>query len=129
MKDIEHARKLAPKNAGIAYQLGEMRRQLGDMISAMEQFNAAIGFDKKYAQGYLGRGLVHLLQRKFDEAIADISTAISLDSRLPHAFANRGIAYFLKGEKDLAEKDFASAEALDPTIREEVNEYISKLKN
>jgi lipoprotein NlpI len=129
MKDLEQARKLAPREPGVAYHLGEMKRKLGDLDGAMVQFDAAVKFDKKYAQGHLGRGLVHLLQRRFDEAVADITMAISLDPRLPHAFANRGIAYYLKGEKVLAEKDFASAEKLDPTIREEVTEFIKTLQN
>jgi tetratricopeptide (TPR) repeat protein len=128
LADLKYAKTLAPKSAVVAYQLGEIRRELGDLDGAMSQFELAIKQDSKIAQGYLGRGLIHLQRREMEDAIADISKAITLDARLPHAFANRGIAYSMIGSNELAEKDFAAAAALDPTIRKEIDELLSTLK-
>jgi tetratricopeptide (TPR) repeat protein len=80
--------------------------------------------DRAIASGHFGtldlgtlhnqRGVLHFMNRKDDDAIAEFSEAIRLDGSLAKYFNHRGNAYIAKGDFDKAIADFDHAIKLAP---------------
>jgi tetratricopeptide (TPR) repeat protein len=60
---------------------------------ALEDCNAAIAADPKYALGYRCRGAVHYELKDFDRAIAEQDRALGINPRFPAALWERGRAF------------------------------------
>jgi tetratricopeptide (TPR) repeat protein len=76
---------------------------------ALDDCNAAIVTDSKYAQGYRCRGAVYYERKDFDRAIAEQDRALGINPRFPHALWERGRAFAAKQELARAMADFNQA--------------------
>ena len=66
------------------------------------------------AQAALERGIKHLGNKNYDEAIKEYNEAIRLDPKNAKAYNGRGVIYQMKGQYDQAIKEFNEAIRLDP---------------
>ena len=73
------------------------------------------------AQEHLEAGRRHLIEGRYNEAIAELSTAASLDPKLREAHNLLGIAYNEKGFGDRAKESFERAVKVDPEDVETLN--------
>jgi len=64
------------------------------------------------------RGEEHYFEKRYDDAIRDLSQAIRKNSNLPHAYAYRGWSFYKKGDSQTALGDFNDAIRLDKTLRD-----------
>jgi tetratricopeptide (TPR) repeat protein len=84
-----------------------------DLGKALEDCNAALAADPKYAQGYRCRGAVYYERKDFDRAVAEQDRALSINPRFPHALWERGRAFAAKNDLARAMADFNQAVKLD----------------
>jgi tetratricopeptide (TPR) repeat protein len=96
------------------YQQGLKAAATGDMASALDRFDRAIGINPEYFQAYVERGNVKDAIRDFAGAIADYTTAISLNPKSAHAFYNRGTVLSRSENHQAAIADYQQAIAIDP---------------
>ncbi|MDA8098718.1 MAG: tetratricopeptide repeat protein [Nitrospiraceae bacterium] len=90
-------------NRGIAYQ------GAGDLTAALEDFNAAIASNPRYADAYTSRGWLYQEAGRQDLALQDYDRAIAVDPSRPVAFNNRGQLFQEQGLLDRAEADYTAA--------------------
>ncbi|MCI0459335.1 MAG: tetratricopeptide repeat protein [Gemmataceae bacterium] len=64
--------------------------------------------------GFCERGVLRLDEKRYDEAISNLTEAIRLDPTLAVAHAQRGYGFFCKGEHDAAIADLTEAIRLGP---------------
>ena len=76
---------------------------------ALDDCNAAIAADPKYAPGYRCRGAVFYERKDFDRAIAEQDRALAINPRFPGAYWERGRAFAAKHDQDRAIADFNQA--------------------
>jgi len=88
-----------------------LRRDFG---AALVDFDRCVNIDPNDAQGYSGRGSVHFLQGKFQDAVDDYTKAIALLPKEARTLAQRGYAYSGLGDTEHAGADFEGALKLDP---------------
>ncbi len=100
--------KIAYNSRG-GYYLGR-----GDYDRALDDLNAAISLDPKYALAYNNRGLVYKGLKDYRRAIEDFSSGIALDPKSPFALLNRGDTYRALGDDARALEDYNAALRLDP---------------
>ncbi|MDR2485684.1 MAG: tetratricopeptide repeat protein, partial [Treponema sp.] len=60
------------------------------------------------------RGYENIMQKKYDQAIADLSQAIRLNPNDAAVYHKRGAAYARKGDCDRALADYNQAIKIDP---------------
>ena len=80
-----------------------------DLDKALDDCNAALAADTKYAQGYRCRGAVYYQRKDFDRAIAEQDRALNINPRFPHALWERGRAFAAKNDLARAMADFNQA--------------------
>ena len=80
--------------------------EMGDVKSAIDEWNKVLAAQPEYAFGYYRRGWFKHLSGDFDGAIEDYSMSIVLDPTYSYSYGSRGDIYKLQGKKDLAEADF-----------------------
>jgi tetratricopeptide (TPR) repeat protein len=76
---------------------------------ALDDCNAAITADPKYAPGYRCRGAVYYERKDFDRAIAEQDRALGINPRSPQAYWERGRAFAAKHDQARAIADFNEA--------------------
>ena len=62
---------------------GRARYRLGDYDGAIDDYSAAIRLDRKRADVYLNRGLVHYTKVEIEDALADMNIALYRDPHEP----------------------------------------------
>ena len=103
-------------NRGVAHD-----RQ-GDFASAIQDYDAAIRLNARYAVAFADRGESYRKKGNLTQAIADTTEAIRIDGNSSLAYLNRGNAYLDKADFDHAIQDYT--EVLErsprpiPTTRE-----------
>jgi len=93
---------------GIAFQL------IGQLDSALSDFDRAIEINPEHFGAYVERGLIYLSKRRYSRAIPDFDQAIALNPQSFEAFSNRGTAYQGLGIFGRAIADMTKALALRP---------------
>lgn len=73
---------------------GEIFLKQGKLDDALEEFKRSSG-----AEAAQGIGLVHLRQRKYNDAFFHFERAIYHNHRLPQSYYGRGIVYFKRGNE------------------------------
>jgi tetratricopeptide (TPR) repeat protein len=80
-----------------------------DLDRALDDCNAAIAADPKYAQGYRCRGAVYYERKDYDRAVAEQDRALGINPRSPQAYWERGRAFAAKHDQARAIADFNEA--------------------
>ena len=73
--DLEHAVRMAPDNAYLVYNRGNIFLQRKDYREAEADYTRAIAIDGRLAEAYFNRGLCRLRLQNVADAIADFSKA------------------------------------------------------
>jgi tetratricopeptide (TPR) repeat protein len=73
--DLEHAVRMAPNNAYLYYNRGNIFFQRKDFREAEADYTRAIGIDGRLAEAYFNRGLCRVRLQCVADAIADFSKA------------------------------------------------------
>ncbi len=68
-----------PNNITAYLERGYIHRELGDFVSAFNNYNKIIEMNSKNADGYEGKGYVYYYFGDCDNALKEWKTAISLD--------------------------------------------------
>lgn len=103
--------------AGAHARRGHARRRNGDRTGALEDYTAAIGFDRRNPAWWIDRGHA-LFDVDLERAAADFSEAIKLAPNHAAAHRLRGDAKRLSGDPDGAIADYTEAIRLDPRSAE-----------
>ena len=95
-------------NRGTAY------REIGDMQSAIKDYDESIRLSPKNPASFMVRGNFDRANRDFDRAIADYTQALELEPNFYKAYIGRGNVYGDKAEYDGAIADYSEAIRLNP---------------
>ncbi len=94
-----------------------MRR--GDRAAALGDFDQAIALGEHLGEAYVNRGALLIVERRYDEGLADTNRALELALREPEkAWFNRAIAQEEMGDTRSAYLSYRRASELDPGWRE-----------
>ena len=100
------------------YTRSSIHLQLRDTLSAIDDLNMALRFDKEDADSYLRRGNLYRQLRRYDEAMADFGYLVQINPKEVEGYLGLGIvAGNLKKRKD-AIKAYTMAAKLEPTLAE-----------
>ncbi len=118
---IEHlteAVRLNPDLYYAYYELGWIRRALGQSELAIEALRKAIEYSPGFVDAYNLLGIIYYEEKNYTKAIANFLQTISLEPRNPHHHYNLGLAYKALGEYERAIGSFRRALTLKPDYEE-----------
>ena len=84
------ALELEPNSPLGNYRWGNLRKQFGHVIAAIEKYSLAIAGDPQYVEAFNNRGSAYQMMGKLGEARADYLQAIELNPMLEEAYLNLG---------------------------------------
>jgi tetratricopeptide (TPR) repeat protein len=93
---------------------GTVYRELGNLESAIADYDHAVDLNPSGLLGYLARGNANRIRKKYDEAISDYRQAAKLDPKVGGPYVGMGNVYLEQGEPDLAIAKYAEAIRLEP---------------
>ncbi len=111
---------------GWLYQL-----PLGDLATAIRDYDQAIQLNPKLATSYGNRGNARQAHGDLTGAIQDYNQAIQLDPKYANAYAARGFANRTLGKLEKALADFKSFLALAPidhSMRSQIEQWITEIE-
>ena len=73
--DLSDAIQLAPKNAYLYYNRGNLYALRNDYQRAIDDYTRAVALEQNFAEAYYNRGLARILSKKVSEGIDDLSKA------------------------------------------------------
>lgn len=111
---LKDAVKFAPGTAMYRNSLGEVFRQLDDLVSAEREFVKAINLSADYAEAHNNLGNLYREKGDLTAAIDSLNTAVSLKPDYGDARNNLGVALFEHGETDAAIQEYRLAISLNP---------------
>ncbi len=138
LKDYDDAIKFnKKKNKKLFAKRAGIKKDLGDHLDAIEDFNKAINFNPTDPFLYVQRGFSKLQIRNIKSAISDYDKAIKINSEFFLAYYARGIAKISEANnsRDIKTKklcyensndDFKKALKIAPGIANKVEEFIKK---
>jgi tetratricopeptide (TPR) repeat protein len=86
-----------------------------DYASARGDFERAIEVDPALGEGWINRGAVDIIQKHYQDGIADIDKGLALGTEEPaKAYYNRGVAYEGIDDEKSAYLDYQQALTLEP---------------
>ncbi|HWF00539.1 MAG TPA: tetratricopeptide repeat protein [Caulobacteraceae bacterium] len=86
-----------------------------DYKSARADFDQAITIDPSIGEGWVNRGAIDIIDRRYKEGISDISKGLDLGTNEPaKAYYNRGVAYEGIDDEASAYQDYEEALVLQP---------------
>jgi tetratricopeptide (TPR) repeat protein len=96
-------------NRGVIYMVR------GDFHAARSDFQRAIQVDPTLGEGWINRGAVNILDKRFREGVDDISKGLTLGTEEPaKAYYNRAVAYEGLDDEKEAYLDYQQALVLQP---------------
>lgn len=96
-------------NRGVIYMVR------GNFSGARNDFERAIVVDPSLGEGWVNRGAVNILDKRFQDGISDISKGLTLGTEEPaKAYYNRAVAYEGLDDEKSAYLDYQQALVLEP---------------
>ena len=89
---------------------GDRLYQAGDIVGAMEEFEAGLSMDPANVNLHISLGVCHGTLGYRKKAMKEFDTAISLDPKDPMALYNKGVICLIAGEKKKALAHFIRAD-------------------
>jgi tetratricopeptide (TPR) repeat protein len=94
---------------------GILRARKSDTDGALADYNRGLAMDAALGEGFVDRGAIMIVLRRYDDAVADIDKGIALGSnRLQIAYYDRGIADEALGNIRAAYEDYKKAAEIQP---------------
>ncbi|MCK5406455.1 MAG: tetratricopeptide repeat protein, partial [Candidatus Krumholzibacteria bacterium] len=93
---------------------GMIYSETGDMLSALADFNRAIGLNPDAFEPYFMRGVTYYFSGRADDALSDLEQSIALNPDIAPAYSSLGNVYADQGGHDDAVAQFSKAIDLDP---------------
>ena len=124
-KQLRHLIKrfAADNNPSILTRRGSIYRILGKQDLALQDFNRAIEFDPRYAEGYINRALTYYQLGDNRQALTNLNHVVgSITRQDARAYLARGFVYQQLGEETQAQADFVRAFVLHRAEQEAVAE-------
>ncbi len=118
---IEHLAEAVRFNPDLHYayyELGWIRRALGQNNLAIEALKKAVELSPGFVDAYNLLGIIHYEEEEYTRAIAYFLQAASLEPGNPHHHYNLGLAYKALGEYERAASSFRRAFTLKPDYEE-----------
>jgi tetratricopeptide (TPR) repeat protein len=97
-------------------KFGLIKKEEGDLESALVGCNKAIELNPQLAEAYNARGRIKRDKHDLDGALIDFNKAIELKTDLASAYSNRGLVKKAKGDLNGALADYNQAIELDPSL-------------
>ena len=112
--DLQLAHQLAPNDASVLLNLGNLYAQTGRLELAIENYGQAIALRPDFDKAYFDRAGAYTVKHDFARAMADFDKAIELRPSFADAFASRGALYLANGKFERALSDLNAALKLAP---------------
>ena len=101
--------------AGTYINRGVIYMSRGDFANARSDFEHAIAVDPTLGEGWINRGAVNIIYKRFQDGVSDISKGLTLGTQEPaKAYYNRGVAYEGLDDEKSAYLDYQQALVLQP---------------
>jgi tetratricopeptide (TPR) repeat protein len=101
--------------AGTYINRGVIYMTRGDFANARLDFDHAITVDPGLGEGWINRGAVNIIARRYEDGVSDISKGLTLGTEEPaKAYYNRGVAYEGLDDEKSAYLDYQQALVLQP---------------
>ena len=95
------------------YNRATARKELGDVKGSIDDNNAAIKINPKFAEAYFNRGNSYAELGDEKAAMKDYNKAIALTPQFAKAYYNRGHLRYKGGDVEAAALDWERAASLD----------------
>ena len=116
----------ASEQAATYVNIAEIAIAANDAATALLHLNEAVRICPTCDHAFAERGVLALIQQRYDAAIADLTTAISLNSQVGSYFNSRGAAYGRANRYAEAVADFSSMIALGPNSPDYAQAYLNR---
>jgi tetratricopeptide (TPR) repeat protein len=101
--------------AGTYINRGVMHMNRDDYGGARSDFDSAIKIDPTLGEGWVNRGAVNIIDKRYKDGISDIDKGLGLGTEEPaKAYYNRGVAYEGIDDEKSAYLDYQQALTLEP---------------
>lgn len=121
IKDLEKVVSLEPDSIEALNDLGGAFLIHKEYVKANNCFDRCIELDTSCPDAWLGKGLVALEKKEWDQAIEFLNAAIKLDGKNLIALLARAEAFILSNNKQEAQKDIRKIVSLKPDIFSEAS--------
>ena len=111
VQDLADTKPFDPKNASAYNNRGSARSDRGETDGALDDFNAAIKNNSRYASAYFNRGNIYAAQGD-ERALKDYDATLKFDRRNVNAYIARGALLLASGATAKARADMRHALAL-----------------
>lgn len=114
-----------------AYRLAEAYRQMKNFSLSKEYYEKAIDLEPRFADAYIGFGLLYVVQNKNEEAVTQFQKAATLRPDLVGPWQNLGAAYIKMKKYEEAKDVLSKALKINPDNKQlqSMRESAERLKN
>lgn len=111
-----HLLGFQPRTDLVAFNLGRLREERGELIQAEESYLAAARAGSCFGAAWMNAGKLAAKRGALDLAFERLKQAVNCSPESPEVWANLGILSTLRGELEEAQRALLRALALDPTL-------------
>lgn len=95
--------------------LGILKARGDDSNGALIDYDKGLSLDSELGEGYVDRGAVMIVLRRYEDALSDINKGITLGAnRVQIAYYDRGIVHEALGDIRSAYEDYKKAAEIEP---------------
>jgi protein O-mannosyl-transferase len=110
--------RYSPDLAAPHYNLAVLLQKHNQLTDAEHEYKAALLLSNdqtEIVQSHNNLGILYLGEKRYAEALNELSTAIALDPKQQNSFVGRGTIELQMGNTDAAVKDFTAASQIAPS--------------